>query len=140
MLLDSCQPTICRTLTCTDHDQAIQRFPWPSCNKQLYRSSNVWLPSPTARDVFRRIPGVMTLWLPSTWDTWLRQRPLFALANSRFLSTRYRTIMSYSCGTPYIFYFSNPDVSYLGKPTGTATENNARSIRNNMVRRTHTYI
>lgn len=32
-------------------------------------------------------------------------------------------------------YFSNPDVSHLGLPTGTATENNAQTIRDNMVRR-----
>ena len=32
-----------------------------------------------------------------------------------------------------IKYFSNPDVSYMGLPTGTATENNARVIRENMV-------
>lgn len=32
-------------------------------------------------------------------------------------------------------YFSNPDVEYLDKPTGTGTENNARTIEDNMVRR-----
>ncbi len=31
-------------------------------------------------------------------------------------------------------YFSNPDVDYLGLPTGTATENNAKVVRDNMVR------
>lgn len=31
-------------------------------------------------------------------------------------------------------YFSNPDVDYLGLPTGTDAENNARLIRENMVR------
>ncbi len=29
--------------------------------------------------------------------------------------------------------FSNPDVNYLGIPTGTPTENNAQAIRDNMV-------
>lgn len=42
--------------------------------------------------------------------------------------------MSYSCGTPYGNYFSNPDVSYLGRPTGTATEDNARALEDVMVR------
>lgn len=52
----------------------------------------------------------------------------------------FRTIMSYwtSCFVPRINYFSNPDVSYPpdddnGKPTGTATEDNARTIEDNMV-------
>lgn len=44
------------------------------------------------------------------------------------------TIMSYWCGAPLANHFSNPDVSYLDKPTGTETENNVREIRNNMVR------
>lgn len=33
-----------------------------------------------------------------------------------------------------INYFSNPDVSYMGLPTGTATANNAKVVRDNMVR------
>lgn len=33
-----------------------------------------------------------------------------------------------------INYFSNPDVSYMGLPTGTATANNAKVVRENMVR------
>lgn len=41
--------------------------------------------------------------------------------------------MSYPCGTVQANYFSNPDVMYLDKPTGTATENNARVIMENMV-------
>lgn len=32
-----------------------------------------------------------------------------------------------------INYFSNPDVDYLGLPTGTSGENNARVLRENMV-------
>lgn len=48
---------------------------------------------------------------------------------------RYRTIMSYDCGSPYINCFSNPDVLELGKPTGTITANNAEMIRSTMVRR-----
>ena len=56
------------------------------------------------------------------------------LDRSDFPIIRYRTIMSYSCGTPSANYFSNPDVTYLDKPTGTATEDNARAIRDNMVR------
>lgn len=39
----------------------------------------------------------------------------------------YRDIMSYSPGE-VIPYFSNPDVSYDGMPTGTANANNARTI------------
>lgn len=35
---------------------------------------------------------------------------------------------------PFVNHFSNPDVSYLGVPTGTATANNARTVRENMVR------
>ena len=31
-------------------------------------------------------------------------------------------------------YFSNPDVLFLGLPTGTDDENNARVLRENMVR------
>ena len=42
--------------------------------------------------------------------------------------------MSYGCGSPYGNYFSNPDVTYLGRPTGTPTEDNARTIEDNMVR------
>lgn len=34
---------------------------------------------------------------------------------------------------PALNHFSNPDVSYLGLPTGTATANNARTVRENMV-------
>lgn len=43
---------------------------------------------------------------------------------------------SYTEGVPihYPKLFSNPDVSYLGMPTGTATENNAQTLRDNMVR------
>lgn len=48
---------------------------------------------------------------------------------------RYRTIMSYWCGSNYVNYFSNPDVPFLGKPTGTDTENNAQALRDNMVSR-----
>lgn len=48
-------------------------------------------------------------------------------------TSRYRTIMSYSCGSGYGNYFSNPDVSYLGRVTGTATEDNARTIEENKV-------
>lgn len=58
---------------------------------------------------------------------------------------RFRTIMAYPCSrstqddesssfAEQINYFSNPDVDYLGLPTGTATENVARMLRENMVR------
>lgn len=47
---------------------------------------------------------------------------------------RYGTIMSVSCGSPRVNYFSNPDVIHLNKPTGTPTEDNARVIEDNMVR------
>lgn len=47
--------------------------------------------------------------------------------------------MSYACTSavtvPRINWFSNPDIYYMGKPTGTATEDCARSITENMVRR-----
>eukprot|EP00752_Nemacystus_decipiens_P010085 g8987.t1 len=57
---------------------------------------------------------------------------------------RFRTIMSYRCSTntqegesssfaQQINYFSNPDVLYEGLPTGTPTENVARTLRENMV-------
>lgn len=38
------------------------------------------------------------------------------------------------CNVPRVNYFSNPEVFYLGLPTGTSTENNARQIMENMVR------
>lgn len=52
--------------------------------------------------------------------------------------------MAYYCGynapdgytgdyVPALNHFSNPDVSYLGVPTGTATANNAQTVRENMV-------
>lgn len=51
---------------------------------------------------------------------------------------RYRTLMSYwedcdatSAGSAMIF--SNPDITYLGRPAGTATANNARRIRETAV-------
>lgn len=34
----------------------------------------------------------------------------------------------------WVNYFSNPDVDYYGLPTGTSVNNNARVIRDNMVR------
>ncbi|CAM9373919.1 unnamed protein product, partial [Ectocarpus sp. 8 AP-2014] len=49
---------------------------------------------------------------------------------------QYRTVMTYwnDCtGAELINYFSNPDVEYLGQPTGTATENNAQTVKDNMV-------
>ncbi|CAB1100369.1 unnamed protein product [Ectocarpus sp. CCAP 1310/34] len=58
----------------------------------------------------------------------------------------YRTIMSYylnGCGgdptpqedpiVPRVNYFSNPEVTYLNKPTGTAAADNARCIEESMV-------
>ncbi|CAM9269926.1 unnamed protein product [Ectocarpus sp. 8 AP-2014] len=48
----------------------------------------------------------------------------------------YRTIMSYSSngcsGVSRVNYFSNPDVSLGGEPTGTATNDNARCIEDSM--------
>lgn len=45
--------------------------------------------------------------------------------------------MSYECEdddtVPRVNYFSNPGVSYLDKPTGTSTEDNARAVRESMV-------
>lgn len=38
------------------------------------------------------------------------------------------------CAAPVANYFSNPDVTYLAKPTGTPTEDNVRTIEDNMVR------
>ncbi|CAM9277620.1 unnamed protein product, partial [Ectocarpus sp. 12 AP-2014] len=49
---------------------------------------------------------------------------------------QFRTVMTYSndcSGAELINYFSNPDVEYLGQPTGTATENNAQTVKDNMV-------
>jgi len=43
--------------------------------------------------------------------------------------TEYRTVMAYAPGTR-ISYFSNPDISYLGTPTGLTNANNALTIRN----------
>lgn len=68
---------------------------------------------------------------PSTW--WTPCAPVRCF--------RYRTLMGYSCGsyTPRVNYFSNPDVSTLGRVTGTATEDNARVVRDNMVSRDTTH-
>lgn len=41
--------------------------------------------------------------------------------------TQWRTIMAYAPGTR-IGYFSNPNISFDGQPTGTATENNAATF------------
>lgn len=51
--------------------------------------------------------------------------------------------MSYACPATTSFsrtvfkgnHYSNPNVDYLGKPTGTVWENCARAIRENKVRR-----
>lgn len=43
--------------------------------------------------------------------------------------TAYRTVMAYAPGMR-ITYFSNPSVSYLGVPTGTANANNALGLQN----------
>ncbi|CAM9525665.1 unnamed protein product, partial [Discosporangium mesarthrocarpum] len=45
--------------------------------------------------------------------------------------------MAYSTSCPYaprISLFSNPNKSYAGKPSGSNTEDNARAIREAMVR------
>lgn len=44
----------------------------------------------------------------------------------------FRTIMAYNCaaGCPRINHWSNPNISYNGKPTGTATADNARTLNN----------
>lgn len=49
-------------------------------------------------------------------------------------SKTWRTVLSYGCpitatGCPRIEYYSNPNISYNGVPTGTATANNARVMR-----------
>lgn len=54
-------------------------------------------------------------------------------------SPRFRTMMSYPCYSvqhdPWATnMFSNPDLMIEGVPAGTLTENNAREIRENMVR------
>ncbi|CAM9630488.1 unnamed protein product, partial [Ectocarpus fasciculatus] len=49
---------------------------------------------------------------------------------------QYRTVMTYAGGcddAALVNYFSNPDVQHLGQPTGTATENNAQTVQDNMV-------
>ena len=43
--------------------------------------------------------------------------------------TAYRTVMAYAPGNR-ITYFSNPNVSFLGLPTGTASANNALGLQN----------
>jgi hypothetical protein len=44
----------------------------------------------------------------------------------------FRSVMSYSCSdSTRVPYFSNPDVSYRGRPTGTSSANNARRLREN---------
>eukprot|EP00903_Cladosiphon_okamuranus_P019467 g17901.t1 len=52
-------------------------------------------------------------------------------------AVQYRTIMSYTNGCnpapPKVNHFSNPDISVLGLPTGTSTDDNARTIEDNMV-------
>ena len=49
--------------------------------------------------------------------------------------SRIHTIMAYRCGGVDIQYFSNPDVSYSGLPTGIANDADcARRIRETMVR------
>lgn len=53
--------------------------------------------------------------------------------------SRYRTVMTNGpgCPAPIANLFSNPDIYYLGLPTGTTESNNARTIRDNMVRLGH---
>lgn len=51
--------------------------------------------------------------------------------------SKYRTIMTTSCrSSPSANYFSNPDVSFLDKPTVTATEDNACAIMGNKMKGT----
>jgi len=45
----------------------------------------------------------------------------------------FRTVMAYDCPNgfcPRVLQFSNPNVTYLGLPTGTQSQNNANSIQN----------
>lgn len=45
----------------------------------------------------------------------------------------FRTVMAYDCTNgvcPRVLQFSNPNVNYLGLPTGTVSQNNATSITN----------
>lgn len=42
--------------------------------------------------------------------------------------------MSYNCGSPYANLFSNPNVVYHGRPTGSEFENNVQTIEDNKVR------
>ena len=45
----------------------------------------------------------------------------------------FRTVMAYPCPSgscPRLMYFSNPNVSYQGAPTGTSTQNNALALNN----------
>lgn len=48
-----------------------------------------------------------------------------------YLNTLPDEISSYA---ERVNYFSNPDVDYLGLPTGLTTNDNARVLRENMVR------
>jgi hypothetical protein len=44
----------------------------------------------------------------------------------------FRSVMSYSCAySTRVPYFSNPTVSYMGRPTGTESCNNAQTLRQN---------
>lgn len=80
---------------------------------------------------------------PSAAPIFVSQRQQQATCS--FKPLRFHTIMAYYCSynaeqgytggfVPALNHFSNPDVSYLGQPTGTATANNARTVRENMVR------
>ena len=49
-----------------------------------------------------------------------------------YIEPRYRTIMAYpKSGYSRVNYYSSPDVYYQGVVTGSATEDNARVIREN---------
>lgn len=55
-------------------------------------------------------------------------------------SVRFRTILTFPCSSsaPTINYFSNPDVTYFGTPTGTPARDNARAIESYKVSRSRT--
>lgn len=42
----------------------------------------------------------------------------------------FRTVMATGCACPRVLHFSNPQVNYLGRVTGTGLQDNAQSINN----------
>lgn len=62
----------------------------------------------------------------------------YSYSYGHWVNGSFRTVMSYSnpctSGCTRVAFFSNPSVTYSGRPTGTGTRDNARSINNTDVR------